>query len=165
MNKLIKLFAIAVMFMSTAATITSCNEDPCKDVVCLNSGTCDNGNCLCIAGYEGADCATLIATKFIGVFNGNETCSTGSDIYTLTVSTNSDVTKVNIANIYDFNYSGVASITGSTITLPTTTAASGAVYSGSGSVNGNTLTFTYTIANPTATPPTAANTCTFIGTK
>lgn len=46
------LLALVILFFS------SC--DPCRDVVCLNGGTCDEGHCACPQGYEGADCSTVL---------------------------------------------------------------------------------------------------------
>lgn len=48
-------------------------DDPCKDVTCLNGGTCLEGTCECPTGYEGVDCGTALNAKFDGTFNSSST--------------------------------------------------------------------------------------------
>lgn len=50
----------------------SCS-DKCKDVSCLNGGTCDEGKCKCVQGYEGERCATASRDRFIGTWSGEYT--------------------------------------------------------------------------------------------
>ena len=49
---LITLFAFSATFYS------ACQKDPCKDVSCLNGGTCEDGLCKCPTGWVGANCET-----------------------------------------------------------------------------------------------------------
>jgi hypothetical protein len=51
---------IAGLFIAGPLTITSC--DDCKDVVCENGGTCDEGVCDCPDGTKGESCGTFIVT-------------------------------------------------------------------------------------------------------
>lgn len=50
----------AVLMAVFAATVltrcSSCKDDPCDGIICLNGGECVNGDCECPEGYEGADC-------------------------------------------------------------------------------------------------------------
>jgi hypothetical protein len=140
---------------------TSCDPDACKDVVCQNGGTCTDGLCACPTGYEGTNCETLSRTKFLGVFTGAETCTVGSDNYSITCTANSDDTKFKIQNLYNDNsLTAIASASGNAFTIPSQTVASGVTALGSGTITGNTITITYTVTNSMT-----SNTCTFIGTK
>jgi hypothetical protein len=139
---------------------TSCDPDACKDVVCQNGGTCTDGLCACPTGYEGTNCETLSRTKFLGVFTGAETCTVGSDNYSITCTANSDDTKFNIQNLYNDNLTAIASASGNAFTIPSQTVASGVTAVGSGIITGNTITITYTVTNSMT-----SNTCTFTGTK
>ena len=38
-------------------------EDLCEEVVCLNEGNCDNGECLCINGFSGENCEISPASE------------------------------------------------------------------------------------------------------
>jgi hypothetical protein len=139
------LTATALTLGLFTVTFTACTPDPCKNVVCSNGGTCDaNGACVCPAGFEGTTCATLSRDKFIGVFNGTETCTIGTDAYAINQST----------------VTALASANGNAFTIPSQTVAAGVTGSGSGTISGNNITVTYTITDGTLT-----NTCTFIGTK
>jgi hypothetical protein len=45
-------FAVAVMLLWFA----SCGKDECKDVVCQNGGTCEDGVCNCVNKFHGERC-------------------------------------------------------------------------------------------------------------
>jgi hypothetical protein len=49
---------------------SSCTPNPCKDVKCVNNGTCREGRCACPNGYEGVFCEYKASDKFIGTYNG-----------------------------------------------------------------------------------------------
>ena len=72
---LLTSFIIAACFYTI--TYTACKKDACKHVVCLNSGTCYEGNCQCPVGYEGLRCDTLSRDKFVFRYNGGDSCGTG----------------------------------------------------------------------------------------
>ncbi|MCD8528476.1 MAG: hypothetical protein LRY27_00485 [Chitinophagales bacterium] len=61
MKKLLPIFLILI------AAISGC-KDACKDVQCVN-GSCDDGTCICEAGYEGTTCDTQINDKFEGTWD------------------------------------------------------------------------------------------------
>ena len=55
------LFVFSIIACSAMVTlVTSCkkDEDPCKDVSCLNGGTCIDGTCDCPDGFSGPNCET-----------------------------------------------------------------------------------------------------------
>jgi hypothetical protein len=169
--KKIKFLAFAVMMVLSVASVTyfnSCKKDPCKDVVCNNGGTCVDGTCSCTTGYEGTNCETKSRDKFIGVFKGAETCTVGTDNYsvTLTAGSSSDLTIV-YSNMYNQGFTATANVGGTTsftIASQTVGTGSGGNVTASGtatiSSDGKTLTVNYTIASGSTT-----NSCTFTGTK
>lgn len=63
--------------LATFLTITcfSCSKDdgtgggsdPCAQVVCQNGGYCANGQCVCPAGYTGADCSQQVTPSRIRI--------------------------------------------------------------------------------------------------
>jgi hypothetical protein len=97
---------LALLTSVSLFSLSSCDQDPCKDTTCLNSGTpTEDGEecfCLCPTGYEGTDCGTLVRAKFIGTFNASEVCTSGNDTYSITInSVASDDKKVQIVNLYN----------------------------------------------------------------
>ncbi len=120
----------------------------------------------CDEGYEGTDCKTLIREKFVGQFKGPETCTVGTDNYTVTITGSSaNVLNIVIANAYNQGFTVTASVSGSSFTVAEQTVGSaGSKLQGSGSISGDgkNLTFTYTV---TPVAPGVANTCTFVGEK
>lgn len=140
MSKLFKTF-MAVAAFASLTVVSSCTK------------TCDEG-------FEGDKCDTEIRAKFIGQFQGSETCTVGTDNYTVTItSATSDVLKVTFNNVYNAGYTATATVDGSAFTVASQTVASGVTVAGSGTISGDVLTFTYTIDGA------ANNTCTFTGTK
>src|SRR5690606_22092293 len=45
--KSIILSALGVASVFTTVTVSSCNNDPCKSIVCAYGGTCADGDCIC----------------------------------------------------------------------------------------------------------------------
>ena len=116
---------------------------------------------VCDEGYEGSDCKTEVRAKFLGQYQGNETCTVGTDAYTLTVAASStDVLKISLSNVYNQGFTAVATVNGNAITVESQTVASGVTVSGTGTLTGTTIAFTYAIASPAGN-----NSCTFTGTK
>lgn len=72
------IYGTAIMLFGATTVLTSCNPDPCKDVVCNNGGTCDlDGNCVCPSGFEGTNCDTKSNTVFTGTnLTGDDGCVT-----------------------------------------------------------------------------------------
>lgn len=70
--KLLKIFLPVSIFLF----IASCDTKKCTDVVCGYNQICNNGNCFCADGYEGADCNTQSYVKYIGNYNVTENCYT-----------------------------------------------------------------------------------------
>lgn len=53
MNKLLILISVSLF---TTLALTSCND--CRKIDCQNGGTCNDGACDCLKGYEGEHCET-----------------------------------------------------------------------------------------------------------
>lgn len=99
------IFLVSILILSLACNKkdnTSSNN--CKNVTCLNGGTCVNGTCSCSSGYEGTDCSGVIRKKFIGTYKGYSKNSHTNDslMITVTITENTDIDKVAIAGLKDF---------------------------------------------------------------
>lgn len=57
-----------VLYLSALLFLSACIKTNCEDTTCLNDGVCVQGNCACLAGYEGDDCSMLWSTKFEGAW-------------------------------------------------------------------------------------------------
>jgi hypothetical protein len=68
------LLASAFMFL---ISFTSCEKDPCKDVVCQNNSICSEGVCNCLTGYSGTLCQIVDPCLNITCQNGG-TCNNGA---------------------------------------------------------------------------------------
>jgi len=159
-----KISMIGISFLGMVAVVTvmffnACTSDPCKDVNCLNGGNCVSGTCVCANGYEGTDCSTKSADKFVGTWNGVDVCSQNYT-YTATIAESStEADKILITNFGGFGSSVVVSgtVSGTAFSVP------GQVFgtvtiSGSGSISsdGLTITINYT-ANDTQGGNTTCN--------
>jgi len=126
MKKIFNSFLV-VAVMASVATISSCTK------------TCD-------LGYEGDNCKTEVRTKYVGAFNGTESCTSGTSTVSVTVTTVAgDVTKVNFSNLYGatFNTTGTVQADG-TITIANQAFGTGQI-SGSATINAGKVKVTYTV--------------------
>jgi len=148
-----KISILGLSFLSALAFATviffnSCNDDPCKDVTCLNGGTCVDGTCNCAAGYEGTDCSTESRVKFLGTWTASDNCSSsGTPSYVVTISNGTSVVDVNIVNFWDAFANAVhATVDGNTITIASQEPDNDNFFvSGQGTISGSTITWSYTI--------------------
>lgn len=61
--------------ISATVTLSSCEQDPCTDLLCQNNAACVDGYCQCPTGYEGAECEITAASRFVGTFEGTVRCA------------------------------------------------------------------------------------------
>ena len=148
--KKLKKFSFAIV---TILLISSC-VDPCKDINCLNGGTCLEGVCLCPDFYEGTDCAIEERSNYFGSYTGTTTYSDSqgnSNTYvdSKTVSSNSR----GVAYIkFDGDIYALLSDPGSgAFTIPSQTSSnpvvSNSYFSGSGNCSSTYLSYTITSEN------------------
>ncbi len=161
--KKIKFLFLSVIAVTAMTVFNSCSDN-CKDVNCQNGGTCDedDGTCICATGYEGVECETKMRSKFIGQFQGNETCTVGSDSYVITIAeSSSNILNITISNVYNQSFTASATLSGSnSFNMGSQSVAAGVTVSGNGTLSGNSLTFSYDIDDGTL-----QNSCTFVGNK
>ncbi|MBL0310947.1 MAG: hypothetical protein IPP77_15150 [Bacteroidetes bacterium] len=71
-----KIRPAKILFLISIFTLilTSCERKSCNSVVCPLGQICLNGNCICPNGYEGTDCQTLSADKYVGNYIVYESC-------------------------------------------------------------------------------------------
>lgn len=76
---------LSVMFASCRKRTISYNDStlirPCDNVICLNGGTCNDGQCYCAEGYEGIKCATRWNEKFVGTYVASDECKPDSTAF------------------------------------------------------------------------------------
>jgi hypothetical protein len=71
-ERLAKIFLVAAFVI----TISSCEKQSCKNVVCPIGQNCNSGQCYCPDGYEGTDCQTMSYTKYLNLNNSAfESCT------------------------------------------------------------------------------------------
>jgi hypothetical protein len=134
-------FLSAIAF-SMVILFNACSSDPCKDVTCLNGGTCVSGTCNCANGYEGTNCDTKTQDRYAGSYSAVDVCTSGNYSYNATVAPSStDITKILMTNFGGFGSSVVVSgtVAGSSFTVPSQSF--GAVtISGNGTLASDNLT-------------------------
>ena len=72
---------LTIIVFSSIVYIAACQKDKCKNVVCLNLGVCDGGNCICLTGYEGKRCEILSRDKIVATYNGGDVCDINDTNY------------------------------------------------------------------------------------
>ncbi len=89
--------------LAAGAFFSSCEQDPCKDVVCGTNGSCVEGTCNCEAGYEkdAANlCNTMQRAKFIGAWTVAEDCAGATAAYPSAIA--AGTTSITEVSILDF---------------------------------------------------------------
>lgn len=149
--KQIALSAALTFGALSAVMYTSCNNDPCKDVVCQNGGTCADGNCTCPTGVGGTNCETIYRTTYTNTYKGNGSdnatpANTYTDWKAVLTTVGTDLTKMELVLKDNVGNAIVTlpitfttfSATSSTFTV-TSTVANGFTYTGTGTINATTL--------------------------
>ncbi len=157
--RFISFLSLALVLGSTLYLVTSCNPDPCKDVICNNGGiataSADNNDCTCAcpAGYEGEFCDDFVRDKYVGNYNGTETCDSGTYSIAITAAagSGSDL-ELTIGNLYDAGFFTIANVTANGDLEITNQAFGTGTISGSGSINSSgVISITYTIVTGVGT--------------
>ena len=150
------LFYLALL-LSTFIVI-SCDQDPCKDVVCGAEGTCLQGTCDCNFGWE-KDSANLCNVAWADKFVMNniptsDSCSAGSVnagvfVYNSAIQ-KQDATTLRSFNLFGYGSSNVIDldVTSSTDVSINYTDVAGRIFTGTGSKVGNVLTIEAMVTFP-----------------
>ncbi len=152
MKKFSAVFSLLFLFI-LSTQITSCTQDKCKGVTCQNGGTCSNGNCNCVTGYEGANCQTKANAKFVGNYTGTSNCDGSVSSETVPIEAGIDAAsiKIYINSVHTLN----ATINGNAISIPVQNFPSGSEnyrYSGSGTLSGNAITLSVSVLYSSVDP-------------
>lgn len=136
-----------------------CEEviDPCENVSCEGEQFCTDGTCGCADGFEGVDCNMLAIGKFIGNWDGTDSCPSAVDqpngvwLYTAEiVEDENDNTQVKVFNFGGFgeNFAWSTAVSGDTIRIPLSDVG-GFVAEGQGimSEDRTTINWTYTVTD------------------
>ena len=143
---------VLFIFFSFFSVIYFCScSDKCRKVICYNGAVCNDGTCICLAGYEGDDCGTETREKFLGTYNVTDNCNNGNAPYTANIAAAGDsINTVLIANFNNsFSNSIVATISANNIDIPLQIPdLDGRSVSGSGIfTGGNTIVWSYKITS------------------
>lgn len=148
-NLSLKLSGFALM--AFLFVFSACNDDPCKDVDCGDFGTCFEGDCNCLTGYEGTMCDIEWSAKFVGSFIGQDACTSGNYGPIASNITSTSSTAISISN-----FAGFAAAMSAVVETPTKIVINNPNFvspdgtftvNGNGEISGNTLTITYNSVN------------------
>jgi len=129
-------FLLMLCLGLTVVLSSSCNNDVegCTNANSDNfnaEATVDDGSCV------------LAREKFLGSYNVNETCTSGTFTYSITVTESTTAEDAIVINNFgSYNLNVRATVSGENINYNDTQ--NGITFSGRGSISGNTLTIIYT---------------------
>ena len=159
-------FCITLLATCFILFIASCRGDKCSSIICANGGVCDNGNCTCSAGYQGASCQTISRTAWLGNWSFFEKGSTAeSQQYSMSIqagnSNINNITFTNFLNYFSVPVSGY--VVNNNLFIPNQQL-QGSSVQGTGYITqtaaGNTITISCTVTNLTTNASTTYNTYT-----
>lgn len=79
-----RLMTVIGVFLAIA--LGGCIRTGCDNTTCLNEGVCVQGNCACLAGYEGDHCEDLWADKYSNVWQATDNYPKDVNKHNYTVS-------------------------------------------------------------------------------
>lgn len=117
---------VTILAFMSVLYISACNNKPpalspttCENVVCLNTGYCNNGTCQCPRGYGGTYCNIVWNSYYTGswtvfdsVIGSNNADSVGNKrYYSITIDTGHTATSMFISNLRgDGNWVGLSNV-------------------------------------------------------
>ncbi len=136
----VNLFLIAALMLGSFA-YTGCGKKGCT------VEADDNFDALATESDPEACDPTGTVSKFVGSYSGVETCTSGNDSYTLSITASANEYTVLLGNVYDAGTGFVisAEVNQNTITITNQTV-QGVAVTGSGTLSGNILTVNYTLS-------------------
>ena len=149
-------FSTIGFLLLIAVVFTSCEKQdvnygpttfyqPCKDVICLNGGSCNDGSCTCPIGFEGEKCETRSVNKFLGSYEAFDDCfMNAQESYMASIQT--DFTPVNELIIKDLagtfcpnDIRALITTSASNFDIPFQQTCGNYYVSGEGNINGSVL--------------------------
>lgn len=106
----------AFSFFGVASTvlISSCEQDSCLELNCRNGGTCADGFCRCMDGYEGTECEIVVSDLFLGFYKGNTNFNRNEPQFADSMIVY-PVEDPNVIGFYRYGTAGGDSITGTIV--------------------------------------------------
>lgn len=134
-------FALAAVVAVGAAAYTGCGKKGCMNEADINFDASATES-----DPEACDPSGTVA-RFVGTFSGTETCTSGNDAYSITITASANEYFILVANLYNAGSTFVvsASVSQNQLTIANQIV-EGVTVSGSGTLNGNALTITYTLS-------------------
>lgn len=140
-------------------SLSSCKTDPCEDIVCLNGGICDSGDCVCEPGFEGDNCETEQRLAFVADYNVQDSCNLGNFNYVIGINASSSIsTELTITNFGDFGYEVTASVSSTGLEIPSQIHLGDTII-GTGVMQESTVTIDYTLITDQADTLVCSMTC------
>lgn len=118
--KTILLSAFSVIAIFSVVSVSSCNNDKCKSIVCAYNGVCNDGICTCPTGYEGPQCEKIMRDKFEGIYQVLEKGTASQTAqYAVSVEKGEEIIDVKIKNFRNIFIGAVdAYVKADTIFIP-----------------------------------------------
>jgi hypothetical protein len=147
--KKIKNLAAMMAIVFGVFTMNACN--PCRNVDCGSNGECEEGVCICDAGYEGEFCGEEMRAKFISTYSVSGSDTDGDTYSNVPVKIENSGTSVQgVLVTWDNAILMTGSVTATnSISIPNQTAG-GETVEGTISGGGSSITMTLKVGTGTS---------------
>jgi hypothetical protein len=139
------LFVLGIVVL--CLQLASCERNRCitRGTECQNKGTCNDGNCICPAEFEGDSCQNATNKKYAGRFEGILLFVDSFRIYSDTITVEQvSGSNLGISWIHDVIKNAIikGNVASNSLVIPPTKCANGYTYQGTGSLNKDIFTLT-----------------------
>lgn len=103
--------------LAACLVLQACKQDPCAETACVN-GACDTGDCLCLNGYDGADCSQLSRARYQGMWTVGELCGPTAVVYDCQIDAGGPVAAIVLDNLGDHGFAVNGLVHGLALDIP-----------------------------------------------
>jgi hypothetical protein len=94
-----------------------CRQDPCATTTCVH-GACNDGDCLCLNGYDGPTCSSISRARYLGDWTVGDLCGSSAVVYDCRIGAGGAIEAIVLDNLGDRGYPVNGFVQGVSLDIP-----------------------------------------------